>query len=212
MSDRIEILDGGKKMILIKKTAAEILGETETERVWETARENLRELLARYRNIPPKERRHTDLIFPHIAVYKALLENHGTAAMEIMEKGEAVSAREAAKKFQGTVGLPFGKKLFLKGFAAGCKSGFGEDAGFKHVVFDANSRRYKMDVTACPYVKYCSAEGCAELVHIFCDNDVYAYGHLDGIIFERTQTLGTGGEKCDFLLYLGDKTLKGKQQ
>ncbi|MCM1334777.1 MAG: L-2-amino-thiazoline-4-carboxylic acid hydrolase [Bacteroides sp.] len=202
MSDRIEILDGGEKMKLIKKTAAELLGEAETEVIWEIARKNLRDILTRYPNIPPKEKRHTDLIFPHIAVYKALRDDHGEVAMEIMERGEALSAKRAAKKFQTLVGLPLGKRLFLKGFAAGCKSGFGAEAGFKHVIAEANARRYQMDVVACPYVKYCAAEGCGELTHIFCDNDVYAYGHLDGIAFERTQTLGTGGEKCDFLLYL----------
>ena len=36
--------------------------------------------------------------------------------------------------------------------------------------------------------------------NIFCNNDIYAYGSLDGIQFLRVQTLGTGGEKCDFLL------------
>ncbi|MCM1299329.1 MAG: L-2-amino-thiazoline-4-carboxylic acid hydrolase [Firmicutes bacterium] len=205
MDDNIKILDSGKKMKLIKITAAKILGEAETEAVWKSARKYLRQILSHYKNISPKEQYHTDLIFPHIAVYKALLENHGDKAMEIMEKGEAVSAQKSAKKFQSMVGLPFGQKLFLKGFAAGCRSGFGEDAGFKHIVFRADSHCYKMDVTACPYVKYCNAEGCGELTHIFCDNDVYAYGHLDGIAFERSQTLGTNGEKCDFLLYINDK-------
>ncbi len=60
------------------------------------------------------------------------------------------------------------------------------------------NKEYKMDVTACPYVKYCNSEGCPELTHIFCDNDVYAYGYLKGIRFTRTETLGIGGNKCDF--------------
>lgn len=144
---------------------------------------------------------HANLIFPHIAVYKSLIENHSDMAMEIMEKGETAAAEKNVKLFQNVVKLPFGKAIFLKGFAAGCKSGFGSDAGFRHDVYRADSKCYQMDVTACPYVKYCNAEDCGELTRIFCNIDVYAYGHLDGITFERTQTLGTGGEKCDFHLY-----------
>ena len=201
MRDHIKILDENKKMKIFKKTVADILGDTEAEIIWDSAREKLSEILSRYKNIPPKEQLHTNLIFPHIAVYKSLLENHSGVAMEIMEKGEIAAAEKTVKLFKNVVKLPFGKAIFLKGFAAGCKSGFGSDAGFKHVIHRADSKRYQMDVTACPYVKYCNAEGCEELTCIFCDIDIYAYGHLDGITFERSQTLGTGGEKCDFLLY-----------
>ncbi len=205
MREYIKLLDKNKKMNIIKNAAADILGGDETEIIWDNARERLKDILSRYKNIPPKEQLHTDLIFPHIAVYKSLLEKHGDMAMEIMEKGEADFARKCAKMFQNMVKLPFGRELFLKGFATGCKSGFGTQAGFGNVVHQTNSHRFQMDVTACPYVKYCNAEGCGELTHIFCDNDVYAYGYLDGIKFERTQTLGTGGEKCDFLLYSSKK-------
>ena len=201
MQDHIKILDESKKMKIFKKTVADILGNNEAEIIWDSAREKLSEILSRYKNIPPKEQVHTNLIFPQIAVYKSLLENHSDMAMEIMEKGEIAAAEKTVKLFKNVVKLPFGKGIFLKGFAAGCKSGFGSDAGFKHVIYRADSKCYQMDVTACPYVKYCNAEGVGELTRIFCDIDIYAYGHLDGITFERSQTLGTGGEKCDFLLY-----------
>lgn len=187
-----------EKMKIFKKTVADILGNNETEIIWYSAREKLSEILSRYKT---KEQLHTNLIFPHIAVYKSLLKNHSSMAMEIMEKGEIAAAEKTVKLFKNVVKLPFGKGIFIKGFAAGCKSGFGSDAGFKHVIYRADSKCYQMDVTACPYVKYCNAEGCGELTRIFCDIDIYAYGHLDGITFERSQTLGTGGEKCDFLLY-----------
>ncbi|MDE7176759.1 MAG: hypothetical protein K2O59_03005 [Lachnospiraceae bacterium] len=74
MQEHIKMLDKSKKMKIIKKTVAEILGDAETERIWDTARERLREILSHYKNIPPKEQMHTNLIFPHIAVYKSLLE------------------------------------------------------------------------------------------------------------------------------------------
>ncbi|MDE6686641.1 MAG: L-2-amino-thiazoline-4-carboxylic acid hydrolase [Lachnospiraceae bacterium] len=167
MQEHIKMLDESKKMKMIKKTTAEILGDAETEIIWYTARERLKEILSRYENIPPKEQMHANLIFPHIAVYKSLLENHSGMAMEIMEKGEIAAAEKTVKLFQNVVKLPLGKAIFLKGFAAGCKSGFGSDAGVRHVIFSADSKCYQMDVTVCPYVKYCNAEGCGELTRIF---------------------------------------------
>ena len=195
-----EIFDNGRKINVIKDVAENTIGVEETNNVWREARIILKDILNRYPTIQPKEQLHTDLIFPHIAVYKALLRSHSDKAVKIMEDGEAITAKESAKSFQKIVSLPFGKTIFLKAFAAGCKSGFGPEAGFANIVHNAGSKEYKMDVTACPYVKYCNSEGCPELTHIFCDNDVYAYGHLKGIRFIRTETLGTGGSRCDFLL------------
>ena len=150
MQEHIKILDESKRMKIIKKTVADILGDTETEKIWDTARERLRGILSRYENIPPKEQMHTNLIFPQIAVYKSLFENHSGMAMEIMEKGEIDAAEKTVKLFKNVVKLPLGKAIFLKGFAAGCKSGFGSDAGFRHVIYRADSKCYQMDVTVCP--------------------------------------------------------------
>ncbi len=195
-----EILDSGKKMNAIKDVAIRTIGAEETDKAWEEARSILADILSKYPSIQPKEQTHTDLIFPHISVYKALLNSHVDVAMKIMEEGEAITAKETGSSYQKIVKIPFGKTLFFKAFAMGCKSGFGADAGFSNVVHKATGKEYKMDVTACPYVKYCEGEGCSELTHIFCDNDIYAYGHLGGIRFTRTETLGTGGSKCDFWL------------
>lgn len=35
-------------------------------------------------------------------------------------------------------------------------------------------------------------------MQVFCDSDFATYGNLPGIKFERTQTLGSGGQCCDF--------------
>lgn len=200
MSEQMDLLDQNKKLAIIKEVSEDYLGGPETKLVWADAGVKLKEILSRYEKIPEKEKHHTNLIFPHIAVYKALLERHGDAAMKIMEKGEAKAAKISAKTYQNLVRIPFGKAIFLKAFAAGCRSGFGPEAGFQNVIHRADTIVYQMDILACPYAKYCNAEKCGELTHIFCDNDIYAYGALKGITFTRHETLGTGGKKCDFLL------------
>ena len=56
----------------------------------------------------------------------------------------------------------------------------------------------KMDMTACPYCRFATLFGCPELTPVFCESDFATYGDLPGIRFLRTQTLGTGGDRCDF--------------
>ena len=57
--------------------------------------------------------------------------------------------------------------------------------------------------------EYCAAArekikaacGAPEACRFFCECDNYTYGDLKKVGFARTQTLGTGGEKCDFRFY-----------
>lgn len=90
------------------------------------------------------------------------------------------------------------KRIFLKLFSLGVKKSFGEPSGFRHEILVKNGKAFAFNIMECPYQKYCAAEGCPELVHVFCKNDEYAYGNLPGIRFDRTKTLGTGGDACDF--------------
>lgn len=64
------------------------------------------------------------------ALYLSLKELSGENALEILEKGMSVYAREVAKSYQKMVKMPLGKTIFLKGFAMGAKKMFGETAGF----------------------------------------------------------------------------------
>ncbi|MBQ6238916.1 MAG: L-2-amino-thiazoline-4-carboxylic acid hydrolase [Firmicutes bacterium] len=58
----------------------------------------------------------------------------------------------------------------------------------------------RVDITACPYHKYFAEAGCPELCKGACISDDACYGQLKHIEFKRTQTLGRGGECCDFQL------------
>lgn len=194
------MLEKVERIRYIKGASLDELDESEVEEIWSDAEERLRRLNEKYGELPKKQKTHTDIIFPHIAVYRALMERHADCAMEIMERGEAECTKKEAWSYQKVVKLPLGKTLFFRVFALGCKEGFGPSAGFANKVHKASRSVYQMDILACPYARYCAEEGCPELTHIFCNNDLYAYGALDGIKFTRTQTLGTGGEKCDFLL------------
>mgnify|MGYP004676753021 FL=1 len=60
---------------------------------------------------------------------------------------------------------------------------------------------YDVTITKCLWHTACVENGCAELCRLFCDVDDVTYGGLKKIGFTRTQTLGYGGDCCDFHFY-----------
>jgi len=60
---------------------------------------------------------------------------------------------------------------------------------------------YNITITDCLWHNACREFGCPELCPAFCDVDDITYGDLKKLGFTRTQTLGKGGECCDFHFY-----------
>lgn len=196
-----EILNKSKASCVIREHILSQTDDKTLRRIWKRSAENLAEMYNKYPDIPKGEQMHTKAIFNAAAIYLALKAVVPERAMELIEAGMAAYAKKSAKTYQRMVHFPFGKTIFMKGFAKGVKTMFGESAGFKQSIHTADTKQLRFDVLKCPYVKYLTKLGCSEIAHIFCNNDIYCYGSLDGITFERTQTLGTGGEKCDFYLH-----------
>lgn len=57
---------------------------------------------------------------------------------------------------------------------------------------------FDVTIKKCLWHTACVENGCAELCRLFCDVDDVTYGGLKKIGFARTQTLGYGGNCCDF--------------
>lgn len=57
---------------------------------------------------------------------------------------------------------------------------------------------FDVTIKKCLWHTACVENGCAELCRLFCDVDDVTYGGLKKIGFTRTQTLGYGGNCCDF--------------
>jgi len=60
---------------------------------------------------------------------------------------------------------------------------------------------YDITITDCLWHNACVEFGCPELCRAFCEVDDITYGGLNKLGFTRTQTLGMGGECCDFHFY-----------
>lgn len=68
-------------------------------------------------------------------------------------------------------------------------------------IVQIKKNQYTVDITDCLWHNACVEAGCPELCKYFCKVDDITYGGLNKIGFTRTQTLGMGGEKCDFCFY-----------
>ena len=145
------------------------------------------------------ERTHLeDTILPTTAVYKALLEVDNENALKytndiiinLCEMGGSI-----LNNILKVLGMP---SVFMKVLPKMAVKLFGRECGFDYINFEANSDRMQMDMTMCPYVKYAKRFQVDELMPVFCNSDFATYGSLEKITFRRTETLGTGGSKCDF--------------
>lgn len=194
-------LNQTRRTVAMHAVLTERVGAEKSDVLWHKAEQELARLFAQYAAVPKAARRHTHgAILPAVAVYRVLQKELPEQAMAVMEEGVRRAASGMGQKLAGVTKPPIMRGVFLKIFAAGTKSMFGPAAGFQNVIYQADGRTFRMDITQCPYSRYCRELGCPELTHIFCDSDVYAYGGLTGIRFTRTQTIGSGGTKCDFLL------------
>lgn len=188
-----------KYAVSYKREMQKIFSEAEFNILWETAEKTFMRLLKEEPDQSEALVRHTHIsIFPAIAIYKTIAEKYPKKAMTVLEKGAAAVSKEAGEKYSKILKYPVVKYIFLNIFSKGVKKGFGTEAGFAHEFISNSSRKLAFNVTKCPYQYYCKKYGCDEIVHVFCKNDEYAYGNLPYIRFFRTQTLGTGGDCCDF--------------
>ena len=96
--------------------------------------------------------------------------------------------------------VPGMRSLFIRIWDPLTRRVCGSDNGFKNVFYPKVEGEYRMDILACPYCRYFTELGCPELTKIFCANDDRMYGNLPGLVFERTDTLGRGADRCDFCI------------
>lgn len=192
-----------KYAVSYKREMQEIFSESDFNVLWSTAEKIFTELIEQEPDQSKALSRHTHVsIFPAIAIYKAVAEKYPEKAMMILENGAKYVSKEAGEKYAKILKYPGVKYIFLNIFSKGVKKGFGSEAGFCHEFISNSGRKLEFNVTECPYQYYCKKYGCSEIVHIFCKNDEYAYGNLPYIRFIRTQTLGIGGDCCDFRFYV----------
>ena len=191
-----------KYKIYIKKELITMCGKTAAENIIELANKHYTECKVLCRDASKGEVMHLEnTIIPMTSFYKALLEvdsenallNTKTILINLCEKG--------GKTLNSILKLPGMKSGFMKLMPKMAVKLFGRECGFDYENLRVSNNCIQMDMMVCPYLKYANAFNVPELMHIFCESDFATYGNLTGITFERTETLGTGGTKCDFKFF-----------
>lgn len=134
-------------------------------------------------------------ILPRIALYKTLLENYSKDdATTYMRKYMILKVAE--KKHLSTE-----KMELVPGFYAIYSNIFlkiMKKTDLQESTQNCGKDFYDITIKKCLWYTACVENNCAELCRLFCDVDDVTYGGLKKIGFTRTQTLGYGGNCCDF--------------
>ena len=135
-------------------------------------------------------------ILPRIALYKALnnygfsIEDSNNHMKNYMLNYIAKSKHNSMVKMEKVPGF---YSLYSKIFLKIMRKTDLQQSKQKH---DAKS--FDVTITKCLWYQACVENECPELCRLFCDVDNITYGELNKIGFTRTQTLGYGGDCCDF--------------
>ncbi|MBR1863670.1 MAG: L-2-amino-thiazoline-4-carboxylic acid hydrolase [Ruminococcus sp.] len=166
----------------------------------EDASKRYTDFMQRHKDLNLLTRMHYGQCCERAALYLTLKEHYPDTAMELID----LSVREYCGKIGIAVNrclkLPAFRKRFFRIMIFMAMNVFGKNGGFNSRKVSVTDNEGRFDVLKCPYCRFLSELGCPELTANFCKSDEYSYGSLDGIAFERTQSLGMGGTKCDFCM------------
>ena len=176
--------------------------EEQAARMLKTAERRYDDLCQNHKDYPKALRHHTVTnIFPAMGVFDALLAegfSREEAAEELMQLfGEAMEA--PAAMLRKVARFPGLYRKMPKIFVKFVGKQYGPDAGFGVRFYDLGADHAKLDVVECPYCRVCRELGYPEIIPVFCYSDDIVYGNMHPKLkWNRTQTIGRGGNCCDF--------------
>lgn len=187
------------KFPFIRRALAKKYDKTTLTRILDGAEAHYAALAAKCADATPGEWTHlNNTILPTAAIYKALLDTDAPNALAVTHEALIGLCQMANRAMRVLLRIPGMKGLFMRLLPKMALNMFGRECGFDYANYHADKTQLEMDMTFCPYCKYARLLGCEALMPTFCESDFATYGNLPGIRFERTSTLGTGGDKCDF--------------
>lgn len=182
------------------KNIIHVDGKIAANKIQQEADQRYSTFLPRHNNLRGVAMMHWKQCCERAALYLSIKDAYPSQALEWIALSTKAQGEKVGASINKTLMIPAMKKLFIPMMKKVANLMFGTKAGFRNqlVSYDKNSIRF--DILKCPYCEYLSELGCPELTVVFCESDEYAYGCLEVMEFRRTQTLGTGGDKCDFYM------------
>lgn len=187
-----------KKMwTMLDRFFLRVLGEKTGKEVMAESREQAAAFLAVSQETSPSRRETMrTTILPRTAVY-TVLKRRGLDAEKLMEKYlREVQGPTARDQYAGLEWVPRFFEIFRWAFRKATASSDAWDS-----TFEAEKDRFDLTIRKCLWYDTCVECGCPEACRFFCECDNYSFGELKKVGFRRTQTLGTGGDCCDFHFY-----------
>lgn len=169
------------------------------ERIDAEQKEEMRVLIGKLESgnwTEKQKKRQKSSILSNIALYRTLMEN-GISKEEAYELVKEHSFY-VAKKTHNILGALFRIPGFFGLFRLFMRKGMTGDEIWRSRIVVDDSRHFYTDVLKCLWCDTCTHFGCPELCEIFCLCDHIVFGDIGKLEFDRSQTLGMGGEKCDF--------------
>ena len=189
--------DEKKLWAMLDQFYLRVLGETQGKEVMAESREQAAAFLAASEETSPSRREiMRTTILPRVAVY-TVLKCRGLDAEKLMEKYlREVQGPTARDQYAGLEWVPRFFEIFRWAFRKATASSDAWDS-----TFEAEKDRFDLTIRKCLWYDTCVECGCPEACRFFCECDNYSFGELKKVGFRRTQTLGTGGDCCDFHFY-----------
>lgn len=198
MAKRVFKINGSCKPLFLH--IQEVSDRKTAEKICEEANANYYRLLRAHADLNKTAFLHWRQCCERAAIYFAVKKYYPESVMEWLNETLQQYGMKAGATLNRILHFPGMKSLFLPMMGRIGRSTFGPKGGFRNRFGVVNRQQAQFDILECPYCTYLRELGCPELSPGFCKSDEYVYGNLDAFVFERTQTLGTGGEKCDFCI------------
>jgi hypothetical protein len=185
-----------------RKALAEKRGESEAARLLASAQARYDELYAaRARPTRRALRVHMERgILPGLALYQTLLEESGDRQAAVAEveslPTSTITILSKLMPLLGRLPDPFAAFRRITAWVVGV--GFPAE-GWQIAPVEASNDCIAFDVRRCFYLDVLARYGAPELTRVHCQGDDALFAMLPrSITWERTMTLGRGGDRCDF--------------
>lgn len=134
-------------------------------------------------------------ILPRIALYQILqeLDFDKNYSLNIVNKYFNKEVQKIVNIVHLAEKLPNFYFVFSKVFNTALKKD-----NWQITIGQNDKKAFSFKINKCLWYDTCVQYDCPEMCKMFCESDYICYGSMKKVIFNRTQTLGTGGNFCDF--------------
>lgn len=189
-----------KQQKQIKEFLAESFGNDRGEKLFEMQDKALGDIIGNTKGKTENQMKTLiQTILPRIALYKSL-QAEGLSEDDVYKYMRKYMLEIVAAKNHSSTA----KMEIVPGFYAIYSKVFlkiMQTTDLQESVQEHGKDHFNVTITKCLWHTACVENGCEELCRLFCDVDDVTYGGLKKIGFTRTETLGYGGDCCDFHMF-----------